>query len=114
MVLPTVTTTNYMHSSSSAQSTAGPSPSTSTGDQVECSQAGSSVSSGLRIPTRKLVGEEEFQCSAEDLYLALTEKERVEAFTQSVAQMDAFQGGQFVLFGGNITGAFVELVRGGW
>ena len=113
MVLPTGTTTNHMNSSSSGQSTAGPSPSTSTESHVECSPAGSTATSGLHIPTRKLTGEEEFQCAAEDLYLALTEKERVEAFTKSVAQVDASPGGQFVLFGGNISGSFVELVRMG-
>lgn len=111
MVLPTGTLSNHRNSSS-GQSTAAISPSASLGGQVECSPADCGTSSGLRIPTRKLSGEEEFQCTAEDLYLALTENEQVEAFTQSVAQVDACKGGQFVLFGGNITGTFVELVSG--
>lgn len=79
---------------------------------MECRPDSCSPSSGLRIPTRKLSGEEEFQCSVEDLYLALTESERVEAFTQAVAHVDAFKGGQFALFAENITGTFVELVSG--
>lgn len=111
MVLPTGTSIN-LRNSSNGQSTAAIAPSASLKGQVECSPAGCGKSSGLRIPTRKLSGEEEFQCTAEDLYLALTENERVEAFTRSVAQVDACKGGQFVLFGGNITGTFVELVSG--
>ena len=109
MVLPTGTSA-IQRASSSGQSTASTSPSASLGGQVDCRPDSCSTSSGLRIPTRKLSGEEEFQCTAEDLYLALTEIERVEAFTQAVAHVDACKGGQFALFAGNITGTFVELV----
>lgn len=111
MVLPTGSSA-ILRASSSGQSTAGTTPSASQGGKVGCSPDSRSMPSGLRIPTRRLNGEEEFQCTAEDLYLTLTQSERVEAFTQCVAQVDACKGGQFVLFAGNITGTFVELVSG--
>ncbi len=35
---------------------------------------------------------------------------RVEAYTQSSAQIESKEGGKFALFGGNVTGEFVQLV----
>lgn len=36
--------------------------------------------------------------------------QRLEAFTQSSVKVDASRGGAFVLFNGNVTGKFQELV----
>lgn len=67
---------------------------------------------GCRIFTKKFTSSEEFRLSAEDLYSFLTQKELLEAFTRSNATVDATKGGSFVLFGGNVVGKFMELVRG--
>ena len=76
----------------------------------ETSSENSVAIPGLRIHTRKITMVEEFKCTAEDLFLVLTEKQRLDAFTRSDSQVEAIKGGQFVLFGGNITGTFVEVV----
>jgi len=34
----------------------------------------------------------------------------VRAFTQNLAQLDAQKGGKFSLFGGNVSGEFIDLV----
>jgi activator of HSP90 ATPase len=52
---------------------------------------------------------EEFKCTAEELFLTLTEERRVNAFTRCDSQVDPVGGGQFTLFGGNITGKFIEI-----
>lgn len=51
-----------------------------------------------------------FKCSAADLFTALVDEHRVQAYTQSEAHIDSKVGGVFSLFGGNVTGTFKELV----
>lgn len=65
---------------------------------------------GCPISTKKLTMTHEFLTTAEELYAALTEQERIQEFTQSSAKVDASRGGTFVLFNGNVTGKFQELV----
>lgn len=65
---------------------------------------------GCPISTKKLIMREEFLTTAEEIYTALTEQQRLEAFTQSSVKVDASRGGTFVLFNGNVTGKFQELV----
>lgn len=65
---------------------------------------------GCPISTKKLTMKQEFLTTAEELYAALTEEQRLEAFTQSSAKVDASRGGAFVLFNGNVSGKFQELV----
>ncbi|XP_071963527.1 activator of 90 kDa heat shock protein ATPase homolog 1-like [Antedon mediterranea] len=64
---------------------------------------------GVKIHTTKLTCTEKFLCAVEDIYKVLTDKNRVEAFTRSSVQMEATKGGKFSLFGGNVTGVFLEL-----
>lgn len=66
---------------------------------------------GVKVKCKNLKGEEEFKCTASDLYNALTDQNMVRAFTTSDAQVDATKGGKFVLFGGNVTGSFTELIK---
>ncbi|KAH6926718.1 hypothetical protein HPB50_021237 [Hyalomma asiaticum] len=47
---------------------------------------------------------------AEEFYRALTVKEMVQAFSQSPCVLEAKNGGRFELFGGNVSGTFLELV----
>ncbi|KAL9953979.1 hypothetical protein ACROYT_G041464 [Oculina patagonica] len=65
---------------------------------------------GCPISTKKMTMKQEFLTTAEELYAALTEQQRLEAFTQSSAKVDASRGGTFVLFNGNVSGKFLELV----
>jgi activator of HSP90 ATPase len=76
---------------------------------VKPSTNSSSPSTGLRIHTKKITMTEEFKCTAEELFLTLTEERRVNAFTRCDSQVDPVGGGQFTLFGGNITGKFIEI-----
>lgn len=55
--------------------------------------------------------EEEFKCTASDFYDALTREELVSRFTQDKAKVVSQVGGQFSLFGGNVEGEFVEVVK---
>lgn len=67
-----------------------------------------STKSKVDVTTLKL--KEKFQCKAQDFYNALTKIEMVTAFTRGQVKLDAVNGGVFELFGGNISGTFVELI----
>lgn len=64
---------------------------------------------GVKIHCKRVTDKQKFQCSPGDLYRALTDKDMVKAYTRSEVKMNVEKGGQFILFGGNITGEFVEL-----
>lgn len=53
---------------------------------------------------------DEFKCRGTELFRALVEEAQVRAYTQSDCKIDAKTGGEFSLFGGNVTGVFKELV----
>lgn len=65
---------------------------------------------GCKLDVKTITLNETFQCTAKDLYDALTKQEMVSIFTRSSAKVDATRGGEFVIFNGNITGKFEELV----
>lgn len=65
---------------------------------------------GLKIDTTTISQTHKFQCTAEDFYNALTRIEMVTAFTRGHVKLDPIKGGTFTLFGGNVTGNFLELV----
>lgn len=67
-------------------------------------------SGGSKIDVKTLTITETFQCQAEDLYDVLTRAELASVFTHSPSRIDGSVGGEFVLFDGNISGKFVELV----
>lgn len=75
---------------------------------VTTNNAASAV--GYKLDVRTLTFSETFQCQAKDLYEVFTKPELVSVFTRSQAKVDATRGGEFVLFDGNITGKFEELV----
>ncbi|XP_071795468.1 activator of 90 kDa heat shock protein ATPase homolog 1-like isoform X1 [Asterias amurensis] len=64
---------------------------------------------GVKIDTTTLKLNEEFKCSAEELYMTFTDPQRVSAFTRSQAILEPVAGGKFRLFDGNVTGEFVSL-----
>lgn len=67
------------------------------------------LKSGVRISTKKLSLREEFKCQASDLYRVFTDQELTKAFSGSDVKMQVEKGGQFSLYGGNVTGQFVDL-----
>lgn len=54
----------------------------------------SSSSIGCKLDVRTLSMSEEFHCSANDIYNALTKPEMVTAFTRAPAKVDAVRGGE--------------------
>jgi activator of HSP90 ATPase len=54
---------------------------------------------------------EEFRTTASELYTTFTSSERLAAFTRSTPSLfeGAHVGGKFELFGGNVSGEFIEL-----
>ncbi|XP_055855659.1 activator of 90 kDa heat shock protein ATPase homolog 1 [Episyrphus balteatus] len=91
----------FNNSNSSAQKTISP-----TSNKNE--ESNSSV--GYKLDVKTLTMSEDFQCSAFDLYNALTKPEMVTAFTRGQVKIEPVRGGEFALFGGNIQGKFEELV----
>lgn len=80
---------------------------------INASNADSSKSSpsiGYKLDVQTITFSETFQCRASDLYDALTKEELVTVFTRNQAKVDATRGGEFILFDGNVSGKFEELV----
>ncbi|KAF1813972.1 hsp90-like protein [Eremomyces bilateralis CBS 781.70] len=76
----------------------------------------SKPASSLHTPTSNvnvvtLNDDAEFRTSADQLYQTFTDPQRVAAFTRAAPSQweGARQGGKFELFGGNVSGEFVEL-----
>lgn len=65
---------------------------------------------GCKLDVKTITFSETFQCQAKDLYEVLTKPDLVSVFTRSQAKVDATRGGEFILFDGNITGKFEELI----
>ncbi|XP_058833672.1 activator of 90 kDa heat shock protein ATPase homolog 1 [Topomyia yanbarensis] len=65
---------------------------------------------GCQLDVKTLETVERFQCRANELYDALTRTDMVTAFTRGHVKLDLFKGGEFVYFGGNVSGAFDEIV----
>ncbi|EGD72387.1 hypothetical protein PTSG_00408 [Salpingoeca rosetta] len=54
--------------------------------------------------------DEEFLCSPSDLFQCFVDENRVKAYTQADASIEAKMGGSFSLFGGNVTGVIKDLI----
>uniref|UniRef100_A0A1L8DUC6 Putative activator of 90 kDa heat shock protein atpase log 1 mori n=1 Tax=Nyssomyia neivai TaxID=330878 RepID=A0A1L8DUC6_9DIPT len=68
--------------------------------------------SGHKLDVVTITSSENFQCEAHALYDALTRVELVTAFTRAHVKMVPEKGGEFALFGGNVTGMFQEMLPG--
>jgi len=88
-------------SKSAAQSAPAPEPA-----KPEPEKPKSTSSKDFKSISMKL----QFDCSPELMYECLMDDRRVSAFTQSPAQMERKNGGNFNLFGGQIEGTNKELV----
>lgn len=87
------------------------SPAAPSATAVASASASSSRTSGSQqTAVTSIQYSDEFHCSPQDLFEAIVKEERVSVFTQSAAKIDARAGGQFVLFGGNVTGIIKNLV----
>ncbi|GAA56669.1 activator of 90 kDa heat shock protein ATPase homolog 1 [Clonorchis sinensis] len=64
------------------------------------------------LSVREIHLNDEFFCTPDDLYKVLTTKELVQAFTRGEATVNAVQGGEYCIFGGNISGTFTSLTPG--
>ena len=66
---------------------------------------------GTRIPTKKLLQTETFMTTVDELYKALTMKDRIQAWSRSPIEHNAKPKELFRLFDGNVTGEYLELVE---
>ena len=106
LILPTKTSTTIT-TNSKASSTVG----ASTASTTSKSSTSANQTSNSNLETRELTVQDTFKCSRSDLFQAFTDMNMVKAFTQnSVSQYDCKQGGQFSLFGDNITGHFIDIL----
>lgn len=87
-----------------------------TPSSVASSSTSESNSVGNGVPkynTSTLHLEPTFNTTAEQLYITLLDRERIGAWTRSAPSLEAFppkEGSEFKLFGGSISGKFVNLV----
>ncbi|XP_058119477.1 activator of 90 kDa heat shock protein ATPase homolog 1 [Anopheles ziemanni] len=65
---------------------------------------------GVKLDVKTLKTTEKFQCRANELFDALTREDMVTAFTRGYVKQELFKGGDFVYFGGNISGKFEDIV----
>jgi len=64
---------------------------------------------GVKIATRSVSLDEQFKCTAEDLYRVFTVQDMICAFTRGAAQVTAEMGGSFSMFDTNVCGRFTKL-----
>lgn len=74
-------------------------------------EATSQKNAGSVVNTTTVTDQEEFRTTAEQLYLTFTDPQRIAAFTRAPPKKfdGAKQGGKFELFGGNVSGEYLEL-----
>ncbi|XP_050079622.1 activator of 90 kDa heat shock protein ATPase homolog 1 [Anopheles maculipalpis] len=65
---------------------------------------------GCKLDVKTIKITTKFQCRANELFDALTREDMVTAFTRGHVKHEPFEGGNFIYFGGNISGKFVEIV----
>lgn len=65
---------------------------------------------GFKIDVKTLKIKMNFQCRSNEIYDVLTKPEMVAAFTRGEAKLEPAKGGEFILFGGNVHGSFLELI----
>lgn len=75
------------------------------------SSSATQSSGGKLVNTTTITDSTEFRTTAAELYQTFTDPQRLAAFTRSPPKIftGAQPGGKFELFGGNVTGEFVEL-----
>jgi len=77
----------------------------------EAAATPSHTGKGPVVNTTTVTDTEEFRCPASELYKTFTDPERIAAFTRASPKVfeGAKKGGKFELFGGNVSGEYLEL-----
>ncbi|MCJ1274848.1 hypothetical protein MMC21_002646 [Puttea exsequens] len=98
--------TNITTSSTAAMTNAKPDTTRSSPKTTTTNSAGHQS-----VNTTSLTSSEEFRTTASELYKTFTDSQRIAAFTRAPPKQfeGAHPGGKFELFGGNVSGEFVEL-----
>jgi activator of HSP90 ATPase len=65
------------------------------------------------VNTTTVTDSQEFRAPASELYQTFTDPQRIAAFTRAAPKLfeGAKKGGKFELFGGNVTGEYLELIE---
>jgi activator of HSP90 ATPase len=104
LILPTKSSTTTTNSKASSMSNTGVKP-------TPIASQSTASSSSSDIDTRTLTIHDMFKCPRSELFQTFTDINMVKAFTQnSITKYDCKQGGQFSLFGDNITGHFLDIL----
>lgn len=84
-----------------------PAPAASVKTETVATQA----NTGSVVNTTTVTDNEEFRTTAEELYQTFTDPQRIAAFTRALPRVfeGAKAGGKFELFGGNVSGEYLEL-----
>ncbi|KAK1755627.1 hypothetical protein QBC47DRAFT_380806 [Echria macrotheca] len=82
-----------------------------TGSSTKDGSTSTQSNSGSIVNTTTVTDTEEFRTTAEELYKTFTDPQRLAAFTRAPPKVfeGAKQGGKFELFGGNVSGEYLEL-----
>ncbi|KAH8896033.1 putative chaperone binding protein [Thozetella sp. PMI_491] len=81
---------------------------------AQAAPAPTQTSSGsTAVNTTTVTESEEFRTTADELYKTFTDPQRIAAFTRAPPKLfeGAKKGGKFELFGGNVSGEYLELVE---
>ncbi len=72
-----------------------------------------STSGSSSVNTTIVTDTEEFRAPASELYQTFTDPQRIAAFTRAAPKLfeGAKKGGKFELFGGNVSGEYLELIE---
>lgn len=84
---------------------------TSSSAAAQPATATSSSEKGPSVNTTTVTDTEEFRAPASELYQTFTDPQRIAAFTRATPKTfeGAKKGGKFELFGGNVSGEYLEL-----
>jgi activator of HSP90 ATPase len=86
-------------------------PPTGTAAKDALSSSTTKTDSVSSVNTTTVTDNEEFRTTAEELYQTFTDPQRLAAFTRAPPKVfeGAKKGGKFELFGGNVSGEYLEL-----
>jgi len=111
LILPTKTSSNTTNSTTVTSSSSINTNTAPNSKSFSNTQSSTNQNNTSSFETRDLTIEDTFKCSRPELFQTFTDINMVRAFTQnSVSQYDCQQGGQFALFGDNITGSFLDII----
>lgn len=86
-------------------------PPTGVQSTMPATSASTQTNSGSKVNTTTVTDNEEFRTTAAELYQTFTDPQRLAAFTRAPPKVfeGAKEGAKFELFGGNVSGEYLEL-----